>query len=277
MTILSLFLINCAFAQEEFGLIVRTDYEAKVYFDRHMYQLRDNGEYPDTKKGDNIYSVFVATQTVHPSPLSILKDREEIFSVTLPPISNTERYILSILSTESSLERFEIPSSTDTSDKIRWNRQLLLGIISLLVGIFFGFQFKRKEVSFLEVKDQLQPSSQIPSQIISYRNRDEISQQLLSISDDHFVIFIGVNPSEWDEPMGFGRWLFVEEEELFDIKKYIQEMGFGKSAVFVYTNPEDIIEYDCQNRDTQQQNISTLLKEHPKNVLVFLPSNPNTM
>ena len=207
MTVLSLLLINVAFAQHEFGLLVQTNYEAKVYFDRHIYQLHDDGEYPDIKKGDDVYSVFVATQTVHPSPLSILKDKEEVFSSTLPPISNTEHYVLSILSTESSLKRFEIPSTTDTTNNIRLNQLLLLGIISLLIGIFLGFRIKKKEVSFTEMKEQLRSSSAIPSQIISYRNKDDVSTQLLSISEDNFVVFVGGNPSEWNEPMGFGRWL----------------------------------------------------------------------
>ena len=77
MTVPSLILINFAFAQDDFGLLVKTNYEAKVFFDRHIYQLRDNGEYPDVKKGDDVYSVFVVTQTVHPSPLSIFKDQKE--------------------------------------------------------------------------------------------------------------------------------------------------------------------------------------------------------
>ena len=147
MTVLSLLLINLAFAQDKFGLLVQTDYEAKVYFDRRIYQLRDDGEYPDTEKEDDIYSVFVATQTVHPSPLSILKDNKEGFSTTLPPISNTEYYVLSIFSAGSSLERFEIPSTDDTTDNTRLNRLLLLGIISLLVGIFW-FSYQKKMFLF---------------------------------------------------------------------------------------------------------------------------------
>ncbi len=267
MTLLPLLFINVAFAQDSFGLLVKTDYEAKVYFDRHIYQLRDDGEYPDVKKGDDVYSVFVATQTVHPSPLSIFKDKEEIFSTTLPPISNTEHYVLSVLTTESSLERFEIPS--DNTDYVRLNRLFLLGIISLLIGIFLGFRIKKKD-PFLEMKEQLQPTSQVPSQVISYQNKENISKQLLTISEDNFVVFIGGNPSEWNEPMGFGRWLFIEEGTLFDIKRYMQQMKFGDSVVFVYTTPENIVEFDCRNPDTQQTNINVLFQEYPKNVLVLL-------
>ena len=269
MTVLSLLLINFAFAQDEFGLLVKTNYEAKVFFDRHIYQLRDDGEYPDIKKGDDVYSVFVATQTVHPSPLSILRDQEEVFSTTLPPISNTEHYVLSILSTESSLERFEIPSA-DTTDNVRLNKLFLLGIISLLVGIFLGFRIKKKEVFFLEMKEQLRPSSTIPSQIISYRNKDDVSTQLLTISEDNFIVFIGGTPSEWNEPMGFGRWLFIEDGTLFDIKRYIRQIRFGESVVFVYTDPEDIVEFDCRTPDRQRENINALFEEYPENVLVLL-------
>lgn len=277
MTVLSLLLINLVFAQDEFGLLVKTDYEAKVYFDRRIYQLRDDGEYPDTKKGDDVYSVFVATQTVHPSPLSILKDKKEVFSTTLPPISNTEHYVLSILSTESSLERFEISSATNTTGNIRLNRLLLLGVISLLIGIFLGFRIKKKEVFFIEMKDQLQPSTAMSSQIIFYRNKDEISKQLLSISKDHFVVFIGEDPSEWNEPSGFGRWLFIEEGTLFDIQRYMQQIGFGESVVFVYTAPEYIVEFDCRTPNLQKENLNILLEEYPKNVLVFLPYDSNTI
>ena len=273
MTVLSLLLINFAFAQDEFGLLVQTNYEAKVYFDRRIYQLRDDGEYPDIKKGDDVYSVFVATQTVHPSPLSILKDKEEVFSTTLPPISNTEHYVLSVLSTESSLKRFEIPSATDIKDNVRLNRLLLLGIISLLIGIFLGFRIKKKEVFFTGMKEQLRSSSAIPSQIISYRNKDDVSTQLLSISEDNFVVFIGGNPSEWNEPMGFGRWLFIEDGTLFDIKKYMGHIRIGESVVFVYTDPKDIVEFDCRTPDTQQENISLLFAEYPKNVLVLLDNS----
>ena len=269
MTVPSLLLINFAFAQDDFGLLVKTNYGAKVFFDRHIYQLRDNGEYPDVKKGDDVYSVFVATQTVHPSPLSIFKDQKEVFSTTLPPISNTEHYVLSILSTESSLERFEIPS-VDTTDNVRLNRLFLLGIVSLLIGIFFGFRINKKEVFFLRMKEQLQPSSTIPSQIISYRNKDDVLTQLLSISENNFIVFIGGNPSEWNEPMGFGRWLFIENSTLFDIKRYIRQILFVESVVFVYTVPEDIVEFDCRNPDTRQKNIKALFEEYPKNILLLL-------
>ena len=277
MTVLSLLLINLAFAQDEFGLLIKADYEAKVYFDRRIYQLRDDGEYPDTEKNDDIYSVFVTTQTADPSPLSILKDSKEVFSTTLPPISNTEYYVLSIFSAGSSLERFEIPSTDDTTDNTRLNRLLLLGIISLLVGIFFGFRIKKEDVSFLEMKDQLPPSTPKSSQIIFYQNKDMISTQLLSISKDHFVVFIGGNPSEWNEQKGFGRWLFIEEGTLFDIKRYMQQLGFGESVVFVYTDPKEIIEFDCQTPSTQQKNIRMFLEEHPQNVLVFLPNDTDAM
>ena len=51
---------------------------------------------------------------------------------------------------------------------------------------------------------------------------------------------------------GFGRWLFIEEGTLFDIKRYMQQLGFGESVVFVYTDPKSI-EFDCRTPSTQQK------------------------
>ena len=134
-----------------------------------------------------------------------MKDNKEVFSTTLPPISNTEYYVLSIFSSESSLERFEIPSAADTTDNSRLNRLFLLGIISLLLGIFFGFRIKKKNVSFLEMKDQLPPSTPKSSQLFLSKQGYDINITAFHFQRS-FCCFIGGNPSEWNEQ---GIWTLV--------------------------------------------------------------------
>jgi hypothetical protein len=277
MFFLSLLFIPFCLAQNEtlgFGLLITTDYEARTYFDRHLHQLRDDGNHPDEKARDKIYTLFVPAQTTLATPLSIIKGTEEIFSTTLPPISNTERYVLTIRSTKTTLERVSLETSLDNNDHRITTESIMLALISLSLGILIGFYIKKKRP---QIKGIRIPSTKIPSQTFSYTKKSEILQKLLAFSQQKYLVFVGTSPSEWTEFAVFGRWFFVEEDELSDIKQYVQQTDIGDSSIFVYTKPESIVEVDCQSPQTQKSNIQTFLQQHPHNVLVFLPTQESNI
>ena len=264
----------CSYAEVDnlgSGLLIQTNYQAEVYFDRRFFSLRDDGIYPDLKAHDQTYTCFVSYQSPTPTPISILKDKEAVFSTTIPAISNTDRYILTIDPTENHLEKISLDTIKNTSVVSAQNISLCL--LSLALGVFIGFRIKRSSyfITGLPTTKQI-----ISSQLILYNDTEEIFSILLSHSERQHIVFVGSDPNDWNRDSAFGHWFFVEEDELHTIKRHIDALQILEQPIYVYTHPRYILDIDTTIRDSQNQQLQQFLHEHPKNVLVFVPRDIDT-
>ena len=97
--------------------------------------MKDDGVYPDLQAQDEKYTLFVWVQNQTPTPISILKEKEEVFATTIPPISNTERYVLTINATQNTLERISLEKNNSESIFTAQN-------ISLCLLAFYYYKLK---------------------------------------------------------------------------------------------------------------------------------------
>ena len=269
MIVFSILYSLCSHAQEDnlgSGLLIQTQYPAEIYFDRRFFSLKDDGVYPDLQARDETYTLFVSVQNQTPTPISILKEKEEVFATTIPPISNTERYILTINATQNNLKRISLEKNNDES--IFTAQNISLCLLALAFGIFVGFRIKQSTYFIVGLPTQ---GNTFPSELIFYKNIEEITTKLLSYSERQYVIFVGSDPQDWNMTTAFGRWFFVEEEELPILKKQIASLPIIESPIFVYTDPNLILDIDKNIKIPQSPQMKQFLHDHPKNVLVFVP------